>query len=385
MKQLKKALLATIVLVFAIAAISNATIRRIGYWGTPTALDYTSLQNAYNASVAGDTLLVFPTTSGLGGISSVTHKIVIIGCGRGWGTFSDYGIFDTANYNLQTLAGFPNITSINLNAGSDSSVISSLFFNNGSCYINGGTKSVNGVIVQRCIFWNGNSVYLDGNNNGNIITGNYFAYGCVDCNYYTTNYSTTNVTVSNNIFRCNSAGWVFYQYGVGVTGVIRNNIFRDPNSWGGNTTQTPIISIPTGQMLIINNISNGLTLTAPNCMFFNNIGTGTEWPISASSGSGNLQNIPYSSIFINSFNNSPTLSPEARFVLKANSPAVGYYFGGSAASGGGSPDCGIYGGPTPHVLSGMPAEPVIYNVTGPANNISNGATLQLSISTKALN
>ena len=118
-------------------------------------------------------------------------------------------------------------------------------------------------------------------------------------------------------------------------------------------------------MLIENNISNGLsTLNAPNCLFHNNIGTGTEWPTSANYGSGNLQNIPYSSLFVNSFNNSPTLSPEARFVLKAGSPAIGYYYGGASS---GSSDAGIFGGPTAHALNGTPAAPIIYNVSGPSN------------------
>jgi len=390
MNKFTTAFWATAIMIFAIATVSNATIRRVGYWGTPTALDYTNLQNAYNASIGGDTIQVYPSSSNsanYGGISAVTHKILILGNGRSWGNFNDYGVVDTANYNVQTITGSCNVGAIYLGVGSDSSVISGLSFNSGNCdigYCNSTVKGINGVIIQRCEFWGGCYINLDGNNDGNKIIDNYFADGAISCNYYDHSSSTTNLKVSNNIFRCASQFTynVIYQYGSGVTGMFNNNIIRDPLF---SSTNTGVIYLPTGRMVFENNISNGLTLNAPLCMFYNNIGTGTEWPISSSLGSGNLQNIPYSSLFVNSFNNSPTLSPEARFVLKANSPAVNYYYGGSAASGGGTPDCGIYGGPTPHILSGVPAAPVIYNVTAPANNQPTNGSIQLIISAKTLN
>ena len=44
-----------------------------------------------------------------------------------------------------------------------------------------------------------------------------------------------------------------------------------------------------------------------------------------------------------------TGSTDGRYKLKAGSPAIGYGVGGV--------DCGIYGGPEPYVLSGMPTVP----------------------------
>lgn len=72
---------------------------------------------------------------------------------------------------------------------------------------------------------------------------------------------------------------------------------------------------------------------------------------------GNQYNVDMATVFAD-FDGSLEYSTDAKWQLKAGSPAIG--------AGTGGEDCGAFGGVTPYVLSGIPALPHIYDATIPS-------------------
>src|SRR5882672_6620855 len=85
----------TIATLVLLVTDANAKVRRVGYFGTAiTNVDYSTLQDAHDASAAGDTILIFPGNW----YCTVGKKIVMLG----------YGYFvtgDGSNTNLQNITG----------------------------------------------------------------------------------------------------------------------------------------------------------------------------------------------------------------------------------------------------------------------------------------
>ena len=130
----------TIFTLFAFTAVlvstqqANATIRRVGYFGTPVAnTDYSDLQVAHNNSAAGDTILVFPGTYS----ATYSKKIVTIG----------YGYFTEQNLNLQVITGTSSVV-VTLNTGSNASIFQGL---NGLYISNfGSSATISDITINRC-------------------------------------------------------------------------------------------------------------------------------------------------------------------------------------------------------------------------------------------
>jgi len=121
---------------------------------------------------------------------------------------------------------------------------------------------------------------------------------------------------------------------------FQNNIFTYPNSF----------SMPTGGY------------------FTNNIFVST---LASDTGSGNQQGIALNTLFVGATNN----STDGQWQLAENSPAVGAGMGGT--------DCGMFGGDTPYVLSGLPGIPNIYSLTTP--NTGNNAGMNVEVKVKTNN
>ena len=98
-----------------------------------------------------------------------------------------------------------------------------------------------------------------------------------------------------------------------------------------------------------NNIMVSGSITRNNNVFYNNICNGTQFPI----GNGNQQNVIMSGVFVGKTGN----STDCQWHLKEYSPALG--------AGNDGTDCGMFGGPSPYVLSGLPSIPSIYEITIP--------------------
>ena len=73
-------------------------------------------------------------------------------------------------------------------------------------------------------------------------------------------------------------------------------------------------------------------------------------------GPGNVGNVNMADVFVG-FSNPAGYSTDGAWELKPEGPAIG--------AGEGGIDCGLFGGPLPYVLSGLPAIPRIYEAIVP--------------------
>ena len=103
-----------------------------------------------------------------------------------------------------------------------------------------------------------------------------------------------------------------------------------------------------------------------NCDIRNNISSGTVFGTS----NGNQSNVDMSTVFVGPEGN----STDGQWQLKPGSPAIGAGTDGN--------DIGMFGGPSPYVLSGIPGIPHIYFFSSPANG-SGSSGLQVHIKAKS--
>ncbi|MCU0447966.1 MAG: hypothetical protein MUE85_23955 [Microscillaceae bacterium] len=161
-----------------------------------------------------------------------------------------------------------------------------------------------------------------------------------------------------------------------TTGSVNNNIIqRDfpvtsrSYNFGNFVVQSNISFF---NNIVTNNVSvSGFSTTS------NNILVGTQLPAT----NGNIQNVNMNNVFLTGWNSFPrpaNLTDDGLFQLRApdaNNSATNPAKGG----GVGGVDCGMFGGLSSYVLSGIPAVPVITKfVTTPAGN--NNTPLQVTIS-----
>lgn len=333
MKKLFSILTAVILLLFFFVS-SQATMRRVGFFGPPIAgVDYSTFSSAYTAAAAGDTILMMPKSS-LDG-SSVSKRLIIIGPGY---------FLDPANITTPGNAGLqadPNSTSgyLYFYPGSDNSQVLGCSF---YPYFFGG----NNILIKRC----------------NITSSSYFYSSCdgitfQQCFIYQI-FSANSTNICTNVSILNS----IIPYNIGMnngtsSGIINNCIFLA--SYDQN--------FGSGTWLIQNSIANGGSFTGTNLVFSNDIGTATQFPI----GNGNQQNKPWATIF------ELAGSYDGQYALRSGSPAI--------AAGTNGVDCGVFGGNAPYRLSGIPPIPTIYSLSSPQGTTPPGNTIQINLSTRSNN
>jgi len=100
--------------------------------------------------------------------------------------------------------------------------------------------------------------------------------------------------------------------------------------------------------------------------FTNNIFVGT---VSNTGGSGNQYEVDATTLFVGATNN----STDGQWQLAEDSPATGAGIGGT--------DCGMFGGDTPYVLSGLPGIPNIYSLTTPNTGNNGGMNVEVKVKT----
>lgn len=302
--------------------------------------DFTDFPAAVSAASAGDTIYIEPSAASYNG-TSVTKRLTIIGNGYYLGN-------TTNNMGLQADTNSSAVSTISFNTGSGGSVLMGISMAGNYSYIYIGDTSIT---VKRNAFHNyQNYLYLDASKAD--IRQNYF-YNYSRIANYSSNPTASNINIQNNIF--------FYYSGISFpsncSGFIQNNMFD----------QGSVMSCFNFQ--INNNIMVGGSFTVNNCVFFNNIGDGTQFP-NAGSGSNNLQNITTTALFTNY-----TATTETRYTLAPSGPGIGAGFN--------SVDCGVFGGPDPYKLSGIPPFPTIYSLSAP--NTTTSGTLPVTISTRSNN
>lgn len=317
-----------------------------------TAKDFTNLQAAHNGAAAGDTLYMigspinYITTK-----VTITKRLVIIGPG--------YFLNENVNAQASVLSAFIDNTTpgvceeLEFAAGSDGSVLMGLRIL-GFLEIN-----ANNVLIKRNEFRHGyicekSTVKINGSNvlfsqnfvdaspgtsagvvsvagekSGVLIANNYFYAQCGGCGGgipAVISAPTSSVEVSNNIFY---GGIVVHN------AIVQNNLFRTNNTLSftasivRNNSAAASIFLPAGG-------DNESNLSGFNAAF---VGTG---------------------------------STDGRWQLTATSIFKG--------TGTGGVDRGMFGGPEPYVLSGIPPIPTIYSLTAPAVGEKNtGLPIQIKV------
>ena len=315
--------------------------------------DFTDVQAAHNAAVAGDTIHVEPSSVSYGNLD-VSKKLIILGS----------GYFLDQNINLQAYPISSQINSVIFRNGSDNSVFSG--FSVGSINVAPESGLMNVDIPLQNITISRNVTF-------SISVGTSYS-------------SALNIVIKQNYIQTGGSGSRLISFsgyaGYPITGSIYNNYcsviqFNLSSNYplqsgaviSNNTVESGIYS---SNSVIKNNIITNSNYTIntndpnfPNTIS-NNIYAGVNGPL----GSGDLYNVDMSTVFVGSTG----YTTDSQWQLKAGSPAIG--------AGANSEDCGMFGGANPYKLSGLPAIPSIYSLSTAASNTT---TLPVTISVKSNN
>jgi hypothetical protein len=206
--------------------------------------------------------------------------------------------------------------------------------------------------------------------------------------------NTNNISViRNNIYSITTESTI------SNINILQNfiHIISVTNSPTINITNSVISNNYFGHSISIGNSSGGLIITNNICTYWlssygstiqNNIITQSSYDIYENSGNSisynllaisgtnannNQYGVTMTTVFVD-FNGNQGYSSDGRWELAVGSPAIG--------AGSGGVDCGIFGGLSPYVLSGIPNLPHIYEADIPAA-VSSGTTLGISIKVKS--
>lgn len=308
--------------------------------------DFSTLQTAHDGAAPNDIILL--QQGGNYGSATFTKSLII----KGPGYYLNENNITDAN---QLSAGIGNIV---FNEGSQGSFISGI---DGANTI---TINIDNIVIDRCDIYN-----MGMNGISNIIVRN-----CLIERNISSNALNTQVLFQNCVFEydsnCSSTGcYVFYQASNWSNCEFSNNIFVDP-SYSGVTTSTSAISFNyctfKNNIFLNDYVSGGSESTN---IVENNVFVTTHSSIPTPS---NITGADAASIFVG-YPEQGTNSPDARWQLAPNSPAIG--------AGEDGTDCGIFGGDHPYVLSGIPALPIIYELNVPQDASPEGLNVNLKAKT----
>jgi hypothetical protein len=290
--------------------------------------DFATFLAAHAAASNYDTLYIEGSSASYGNIT-ITKPLVIIGT----------GFFLEQNPQTQANPISSKFGSITFANGSSGSTITGLDI---SLTV---TVTVGEINITHC-YIRDTGIYLNCTSSafGNIFINANYIYA----NYYmdseaihgvSSSNQVYNLVISNN-FLSPDASENSISLGTNYSGVLSNNILKN----GFNISN----------FTVTNNILRSGTVTQNNNVYFNNIGNGTQFP----TGNGNQQNINMTDVFIGLTGN----STDGQWQLITGSPAIG--------AGNDGTDCGMFGGATPYVLSGLPGIPAIYEINMPSAGTS---------------
>lgn len=314
---MKKQLLLSLILTLFCGIIYGQHLIRVN--NNPDAdADYTTLQAAHDNASNGDTIYVEGSQVAYTGIE-VYKKLTFIGP----------GYFLSENDSTQANSLDANISVMDFQAGSAGSGITGL-------KVSTIDIRVNDIVISRC---NVTIVRIMSNSANCLITQNYLQ------EFYVSSGNFTNSIISNNIVTSKiSASGGSYPL------TITNNVFKD----AFYTTPLNVYYSSIANNIFCNSTYKIAEHTGNNII--NNI---LAYP--GTNADGNKYNIAMVTVFID-YSGSLGYSDDAKWKLKAGSPAIG--------AGVSGVDCGAFGGPTPYVLSGVPALPHIYEAHIPGTGYS---------------
>ncbi|MCW3111599.1 MAG: right-handed parallel beta-helix repeat-containing protein [Segetibacter sp.] len=371
-----------LLLYFAVMSTVEAKLRRVGFIATimpVNGLDYGNFQAAHDASAVGDTIQLYPNTTGSVTYSGTISKQVVI-IGPGYFTNSYYlSGAERANAGLQNLAGSIASCSFTIDLGSAGAIIQGL--NNVSINTIDRVDALNNINIRRC---RGVSISF-------INSGQCNDWTISQCYGVTTVQTGTGSSATNNrtINRLSISNSVIYQQislATSPTGTYTGNTIYNCNFISGAS-----LSLNGAAFTIQNSIFEGQSFTGvTNVAFVKNITnlSATSNPMSTNAGSsGNTYNVAMSNVYVNypTYTTSGGVnvySPDGRFQLKTGTttnPAInGGYLPGTTTP----TNSGIYGGVATdsYVLSGIPPIPVYYQLTAPsAVTVGSNYTITFSV------
>ena len=200
-------------------------------------------------------------------------------------------------------------------------------------------------------------IRFNGTINNFLVAQNYVQYDISTSFAGSTTGQLTNSIISNNIIK-----------GQIKTGNASGSLIVSNNVYLANSYWDPIDCY---NATIQNNILIDINVTiSPNS------GNTISYNILAEDGTnsnGNQYNIDMASVFAD-FTGALQMSTDGKWKLKDGSPAIG--------TGSGGTDCGVFGGLSPYILSGIPNLPHIYEADVPAS-ASSESGLQVTIKVKS--
>lgn len=339
-----------IFLLVSSAAVSQ-TIRRVnnndGATGTNV---YATIQEAHDAAANGDIILVEPSNESYGDLKC-SKGVKIYGNGY---FLNDNGLSVAANKNPSLLG------SVAFVPGSNGAEIF-------GCYVvNISVNAVSDIVIRRNYFMGlgvytgympsiGSAHYSSVNN---ILFAQNMQYnpnnGASVSIYGTDTYTISGLTITNNFLCAVSV------FGNIEGGVIKYNTIRPGSSFGirlENCVFENNIIIPGtyGEFDVVDPLEG--SHIAADCSLNYNVTSGNLFP--ASVGTGNQNNVDLSLHFVPP---SADAAEDAALKLKDDSPLKTAGFEGT--------EVGMFGGPSPYVLSGIPPIPSITNLktTGTGTN-----------------
>lgn len=309
---MKKLFSLVIVLSFVLA--SQAKVWRVNNIAAMNA-DFTSFVAAQASVSSNDTLYFEGSTLSYGDIT-LSIPLVIIGP----------GYFLNQNPQTQNSLLSASFDKVIFNSGSLGSELTGVAVN-GSITIN-----ANNIIIMKCLCLSYSEIILNSTaaSIGNIFILKNYLYSVSSSG----SNPIHNLLISNNF--------------------IDNNNFNDCISLGKNTSGEIKNNTLNGDLnvynfKVYNNIHLKGSISMNNNYFYNNICYYAPFP----SGNGNQQSINMTDVFVGATGN----STDGQWQLKTFSPAL--------KAGNDSTDCGMFGGTSPYVLSGLPSIPSIYEITIP--------------------
>lgn len=325
------------------------TIRRVNNTPGVTGPNiYATVQAAHDAAAIGDIIYLEPSSTNSPnnlGPSVCTKRLTIIGTG--------YFLPENASE-----PGMPadkreaRVTTAQFNSGSAGSVaMGVVFINDGTVYV----RDAN-IKFERCYIVN---IYLAAQVTGANLVSSSNNTRIARC------FLPTNPGSSINGQSWTVNGITYYPSNCQIENCRIDGITDIRNSFINNNILTYNLSGSEGNVcknnIFIASVSgNGST-------YQNNISTGNSLP----SGNGNVNNVNGSLLFITA-----TSSPDKNYQLAPASPA--------RSAGVDGVDCGIFGGATPYILSGLPPYPVINDLQVSGTG-STTVPLNVTISAKSNN
>lgn len=293
----------------------------------PAENTFSSLEEAYNSAVSGDTLYIEGSNVAYGSLT-IAKRLVFIGP----------GYFLSENEGLSANKLEATVHTFTLANGSSGSKIMGLSFSqNNLARIN---LSVGNIEIIGCYFIRNGAIDVNLSNLENLVVqGNYFSSGAFSMSTLSSFQPPKNFLFSNNIVEGN-----FSMGKDNSTGTITNNLFRGSNVsfWVGSNANLQIHN----NILLSTNLTN---VVMPE-----------------QTGSNISHNISVSTQFLSTNNNQPNTTEADIFVTGENTLDGKYRIrtGGPAdKKGKDGMDIGPFGGPRPYKLSGIPDLPVIYDLS----------------------